>query len=49
MFKGPGEVAKNEFSEETINDVISQGNLYVVEAPNYPRTEQEKEEAHNRF
>ena len=49
MFTGPGEVSKNEFSKETINDAISHGNLYVVEAPNYPRTEQEKKEAHSRF
>ena len=49
--KGGGEVQKNDFEEkkEDIEKDIKSGNMYVVEAPNYPKTDAEKEKANNRF
>lgn len=49
FFKGLGEVGTKELSEKAINDAISEGNLYFVDAPNYPKTDEEKKEAHSRF
>ncbi|XP_061167674.1 uncharacterized protein LOC133176579 [Saccostrea echinata] len=45
FFTGPGQVAKNDISEEEIEEAIAEENLYVIEAPNYPKTEYQKEQA----
>ena len=49
--KGGGEVQKNDIEEkrEEIETDIKNGNMYVVEAPNYPKTDVEKAKAIERF
>ena len=45
--KGGGEVQKNDFVEkkEDIKNDIKNENMYVIEAPNYPKTDAEKANA----
>ncbi|XP_062601795.1 uncharacterized protein LOC134263458 [Saccostrea cucullata] len=48
FFTGPGQVAKNNISEKEIEEAIAEENLYVIEAPNYPKNEDEKKQAMER-
>lgn len=49
--KGGGTVQNNKFEnkKEDIENDIKNGNMYVIEAPNYPKTDAEKETAIGRF
>lgn len=49
--KGGGEVQNNNFKDkkEDIENDIKNENMYVIEAPNYPKTDAEKQTAIERF
>lgn len=49
MIFGQGEVIERSLSEEEIEQAIEEQTLYVIEDPNYPETEEEKDEAEKRF
>ena len=51
LIKGGGEVQKKDIKDKKadIKNDIENGNLYVIEDPNYPKTDAEKEIANNRF
>lgn len=46
---GQGEVIERSLSEEEIEQAIEEQTLYVIEDPNYPVTDEEKDEAEQRF
>lgn len=46
---GPGEVIEKQISEDEIKKDIADGILYVIESPEYPHTDKEREEAKERF
>ena len=47
--KGGGEVKEQDIKEKDVKKDIEEGNLYVIEAPNYPKTDEEKDKAKQRF
>lgn len=49
MIFGQGEVIKRSLSEEEIKQAIKEKCLYVIKDPNYPKTDEEKDEAERRF
>lgn len=49
MIFGQGEVIERSLSEEEIEQAIEEKTLYVIEDPNYPKTDEEKNEAEKRF
>lgn len=46
---GPGEVAKRDISKTEVENAIKSKNLYVIEGPDYPKSDDEKEKAVARF
>ena len=46
--KGPGEIVQKNISKNVISDYIEEQKLYVIQAPNYPKTDEEIEIAKNR-
>lgn len=49
MIFGQGEVIERSLSEEEIEQAIKDNTLYVIEDPNYPKTDEEKDKAEKRF
>lgn len=47
--KGIGEVAKRDISETEVEEAIKSKSLYVIEAPDYPKSDDEKKRAAERF
>lgn len=46
---GVGEVVERSFHEEEMIRSIKEGNLYVIKGPNYPKTDEEKTNATQRY
>ena len=49
MITGQGEVKERSVNENEIKQAIKEKKLYIIEAPNYPKTDKEKTKAHERF
>lgn len=47
--KGIGEVAKRDISKTEVEEAIKSKSLYVIEAPDYPKSDDEKKRAAERF